>query len=105
MSQVENVENEGYSMELSQVVSQVKGADIEQVLHVFYLLQDAMSMAELMAKLGQVNRGRFKRTCLDILINTGLVTLTVPDKPNSRFQKYVLSEKGKQIMKDALKTK
>lgn len=68
VSQVENVENEGYSMELSQVVSQVKGADIEQVLHVFYLLQDAMSMAELMAKLGQVNRGRFKRTCLDILI-------------------------------------
>lgn len=68
MSQVENVENEGYSMELSQVVSQVKGADIEQVLHVFYLLQDAMSMAELMAKLGQVNRGRFKRTCLDILM-------------------------------------
>ena len=64
VSQVENVENEGYSMELSQV----KGADIEQVLHVFYLLQDAMSMAELMAKLGQVNRGRFKRTCLDILI-------------------------------------
>ena len=68
VSQVENVENEGYSMELSQVVSQVKGADIEQVLHVFYLLQDAMSMAELMAKLGQVNRGRFKRTCLDILM-------------------------------------
>ena len=54
--------------DLSQVVSQVKGADIEQVLHVFYLLQDAMSMAELMAKLGQVNRGRFKRTCLDILM-------------------------------------
>ena len=68
VSQVENVENEGYSMELSQVVSQVKGADIEQVLHVFYLLQDAMSMAELMAKLGQVNRGRIKRTCLDILM-------------------------------------
>ena len=56
VSQVENVENEGYSMELSQVVSQVKGADIEQVLHVFYLLQDAMSMAELMAKLGLTSK-------------------------------------------------
>ena len=43
-------------------------SQVKQVLHVFYLLQDAMSMAELMAKLGQVNRGRFKRTCLDILM-------------------------------------
>lgn len=102
MSQVEHIDNKDFNEKLSQVVSQVvsqvKGADLEQVIAVFISLQKAMSMAELMEKFGQVNRTRFKRTCLDILIHTGLATPTVPDKPNSRFQKYVLTEKGKSII-------
>lgn len=104
MSQVEHADNKDFNEKLSQVVSQVvsqvKGADLEQVIAVFISLQKAMSMAELMEMFGQVNRTRFKRTCLDILINTGLVTPTVPDKPNSRFQKYVLTEKGKQLLSE-----
>ena len=108
-SQVEHLNNEVFNTELSQVVSQVvsqvKGADLEQVVEVFISLQKAMSMAELMQMFRQVNRTRFKRTCLDILIKTGLATPTVPDKPNSRFQKYVLTEKGKSIIESANKQK
>ena len=91
--------------DLSQVVSQVKGADLEQVVKVFISLQKAISMAELMEMFSQVNRTRFKRTCLDILIQTGLATPTVPDKPNSRFQKYVLTEKGKSLIESVNKQK
>lgn len=100
MPQVERADIKELNANLSQVVSQVKGADLEQVVEVFILLQKAMSMAELMQKFRQVNRTRFKRTCLDILIQTGLATPTVPDKPNSRFQKYVLTEKGKQLLSE-----
>ena len=107
VSQVERVDSEynnGALLQVvSQVVSQVKGANLAQITEVFISLQEAMSMAQLMAEFGQVNRGRFKRTCLDILINTGLVTPTVPDKPNSRFQKYVMTEKGKLLIADNLK--
>lgn len=93
------------SQVVSQVVSQVKGADLAQVVEVFISLQKAMSMAELMQMFRQVNRTRFKRICLDILIKTGLATPTVPDKPNSRFQKYVLTEKGKSIIETVNKQK
>lgn len=62
-------------------------------------------MAELMQMFRQVNRGRFKRTCLDLLIQTGLATPTIPDKPNSRFQKYVLTEKGKSLIESVNKQK
>ena len=109
MSQVERADNKAFNEKLSQVVSQVvsqvKGADMEQVVAVFISLQKAMSMVELMEKFGQVNRTRFKRTCLDILINIGLATPTVPDKPNSRFQKYVLTEKGKSLIESVKKWK
>lgn len=98
--QVEQIDNMEISKRLSQVVSQVKGADFAQVVKAFASLQDAKSMAELMAMCGHVNRGRFKRTCLDILIHSGLATPTIPDKPNSRFQKYVLTEKGKQLLSE-----
>ena len=97
--------NASLSQVVSQVVSQVKGADLEQVVEVFISLQKAISMAELMEMFRQVNRTRFKRTCLDILIQTGLATPTVPDKPNSRFQKYVLTEKGKSLIESVNKQK
>lgn len=102
--QIEQIDSKEISKRLSQVVSQVvsqvKGADFGQVVKVFASLQDAKSMAELMAMFGHVNRTRFKRTCIDILIHTGLATPTIPDKPNSRFQKYVLTEKGKQLLSE-----
>lgn len=86
---------------MSQVVSQVKGADLEQVVAVFFVLKEAKSMIELLEMFGQVNRTRFKRNCLDILIQTGLATPTIPDKPNSRFQKYVLTDKGKLLFNES----
>ena len=102
LSQVEQSDNKYFnkilSQVVSQVVSQVKDADLRQVTKVFVSLQEAKSMSELMEEFGPVNRTRFKRTCIDILIRSGLATPTIPDKPNSRFQKYVLTEKGKQLI-------
>ena len=86
------------SQVVSQVVSQVDDTDLSLLTEVFISLQKERTLAELMAEFKQVNRGRFKSSSLDILIRAGLATPTIPDKPNSRFQKYVLTEKGRQLI-------
>ena len=103
-SQVEHGNNEVLKKKLSQVVSQVvsqvKGADFELVVGAFLALQEEMSIIELMDILNQTNRTRFRRMCLNILLDTNLATPTIPDKPNSSKQKYVLTEAGRQLIKD-----
>ena len=104
LSQVEPNKNEQLKQKLSQVVSQVvsqvKGADFELVVGAFLALQEEMSIIELMDILNQTNRTRFRRMCLNILLDSKLATPTIPDKPNSSKQKYVLTEAGRQLIKD-----
>ena len=98
VSQVEHVDNERTNASLLKVVSQVDDTNLSLLTEVFISLQKERTLAELMAEFKQVNRGRFKSSSLDILIRAGLATPTIPDKPNSRFQKYVLTEKGRQLI-------
>lgn len=104
VSKVENVDNNGFSQSLSKVLSKVlsrvEGTNFELVFEVFVALQNETSLVELMTMFEQTNRDRFKRTSLNILIQSGLATPTIPDKPNSSKQKYVLTEYGRQLIKD-----
>jgi ATP-dependent DNA helicase RecG len=53
------------------------------------LLEDSeLSARELMGKLGMVNREHFIRAYLRPAMDAGLIERTVPEKPNSRLQKY-----------------
>lgn len=108
VSQVELDKNEQLKQNLfqvvSQVVSQVKGADFELILRTFLALQEEMAISRLMNVLKQSNRTRFRKTCLNILIDTDLATPTIPDKPNSSKQRYVLTKSGRQLIEDS-KTK
>ena len=106
MSQVEHTDNEHYKASLSQVMSQVVSqvmsqvnvTDLRLLTEVFISLQQERNLSELMIEFGQTNRTRFKSSCLNILIRAGLASPTIPDKPKSRFQKYVLTEKGKELI-------
>lgn len=81
-----------------QVAYQVKDFDYDLLLKVYTLLQEPISKTDLMRAVGITNRSRFKRLCLDILIQSNLATPTIPDKPNSRLQRYVLTAKGKELI-------
>ena len=88
--------------DLSNVVSQVKGADFGLIVKAFWALQEEMPISDLMNLLNQSNRTRFRQTCLNILLDTHLATPTIPDKPNSSKQKYVLTDLGRKLIKDCV---
>ena len=100
VSNVELDKNEQLGQMLSNVVSNVVGANFEYIFKVFNVLQSETSLTELMTMFGQTNRDRFKRSSVDILIQTVLATPTILDKPKFRNQKYVLTELGRQMIKD-----
>jgi predicted transcriptional regulator len=56
---------------------------------------------ELLQILGLANAYmNYKRHLLP-LVALGIIAMTIPDKPNSRLQKYRLTEKGKNMLKAA----
>ncbi|MDB5875723.1 MAG: putative transcriptional regulator [Ramlibacter sp.] len=55
------------------------------------------SLAELMAHTGYRQRPHFVATHLEPLLTGGVLRLTVPDKPRSSRQRYVLTEAGLEL--------
>lgn len=56
------------------------------------------SIADLMDVAGRTNRTKFRDQVLNPLIETGLIEMTIPDKPTSSNQKYRLTRKGRDIV-------
>ena len=52
----------------------------------------------LMKIAGRADRTKFRNQVLQPLLDAGLVAMTLPDKPNSRLQKYRITEKGRDLL-------
>ena len=50
---------------------------------------------------GWKDRTKFRNRVLKLLLETGLVEMIIPDKPNSRLQQYRLAAKGRQALADS----
>lgn len=71
----------------------------EQVLTVIRIIQqEVLTSSELMRKLRLKHRPTFLYNYLQPAIEFGLIERTIPEKPNSRLQKYRLTEKGKKYL-------
>ena len=57
-----------------------------------------VEMLKLMAVARHTNRTRFRKTILQPLIEANIIERTIPDKPNSRLQKYRLTDSGRNIL-------
>jgi predicted transcriptional regulator len=69
-------------------------------LHILKALNStALSRKEMFAIAGTSGDSRAFMRHIKPLMNDGFIEMTIPDKPNSRFQKYRLTGKGKTLIK------
>lgn len=74
---------------------------LEQLL---IALDGVLSREELQDKVGINNRDYFRKAYINEALKLELIEMTIPDKPNSKNQKYRLTDKGK-ALKEQLKKK
>lgn len=71
---------------------------LPNALNVLKFCQVARSNKEIMEHLGLKPIHKNLERYVKPLLNKGLLQLTVPEKVNSRFQKYLTTEKGKRLL-------
>jgi len=69
-----------------------------QVTRLLEVLQGEMTRGEIMKKLSLKDRMHFSKEYLTRAIDGGYIEMTIPDKPNSRFQRYRLTDKGRRVI-------
>ncbi len=67
---------------------------------ILLLSKNTVDILTLMNYLKHTNRTRFRNNILKPIIDNGFISYSIPDKPNSPNQKYIISEKGKLLLKD-----
>ena len=68
-----------------------------QVTDLLKVMDGEMTRQEVQDKLELIDREYFRTGYLRPALAAGVIEMTVPDKPNSRFQKYRLTPKGLQL--------
>ena len=74
-----------------------------QVGELLLAIAGEMRREALQAALGLQDRKSFRARYLKPALADGLLEMTIPDKPNSRLQKYRLTDKGRQWLATAEK--
>jgi Fic family protein len=69
-----------------------------QVGELLAVVNGDMGREALQSALGLADRKSFRERYLRPALDDGLIEMTIPDKPNSRLQKYRLTDKGRQLV-------
>lgn len=84
------------AIETDQVSDQVT-AQVKNILQM--LNKGSLSALDLMKNLDLAHRPTFRNNYLHPALNKGFIEMTIPDKPNSRVQKYRITPKGVAVIK------
>jgi len=76
-----------------------------QVAEMIKVMDGTMPRLEIMQKMKLFNRDYFRLEYLQPSLIEGIVEMTIPDKPKSRFQKYRLTDKGIELQKNLISDK
>lgn len=83
-----------------QVTPQVIPQVTPQVVALVKAARRPMSRTELQEVIGLKDRMHFQRAYLDPLLVAGWLQMTIPDKPNSRLQRYRVTPAGAALSRD-----
>lgn len=82
-------------------VPQVAPQVSPQVSELLAIVNGDMGREALQSALGLSDRKSFRERYLRPALDDGLIEMTIPDKPNSRLQKYRLTDKGRLYLAQA----
>ena len=68
--------------------------NIENLDKLIVFCTKARSFGEMLAFMGLTDRTKSRRKYIHPLLEVGIIEQTMPEKPNSRNQKYQLTDKG-----------
>lgn len=71
-----------------------------EVARMLAVIVGEMSRREIMNLLSLKDEKHFRKHYQQTAVSTGIIEMTIADKPNSRLQKYRLTEKGKMLLKN-----
>jgi hypothetical protein len=66
-------------------------------LKLVLVIENSHSRDEIQVLLGLSDREYVRKHFIVPSLNQGIIEMTMPNKPNSRYQKYRLTEKGKKM--------
>jgi len=73
----------------------------QEQIHVLRTAAKPMSIAELMTAADRTNRSRFRNQVVVPLMDAGLLSMTIPDKPRSKNQQYRTTDAGIDRIREA----
>ena len=75
------------------------GVESDMAMRIIALLEkESLAQSEIAKRLGKVKPSRYLNDLMRKLLQAGRVEYTIPDKPNSRLQKYRLAPKGNAVI-------
>ena len=76
----------------------MRGEVAGEVARLLLVMQGEMKRSAMQEALELKGEDSFRKRYLNPAIAAGFVEMTIPDKPNSRLQKYRLTDKGKEML-------
>ena len=72
--------------------------EIERLAVCILKSRNAVSAQIMLEDVDKISYKQKRRKYLDKLLEMGILLMTIPEKPTSRNQQYILSKKGKDLL-------
>ena len=79
--------------------------DIEDIDKLLIFCEEVRTIAEMLSYMNYSDRTKFRKKYIYPLLDAEIIQMTIPDKPNSRNQKYQLTANGWDLIDDLKNSK